>query len=74
MKWIKDDTSKDWVNEHFSLWDDNSKNINQKYINFSENALDVIFRILEFGTPFHPDDILTIPDEKLIGGDFFICK
>jgi hypothetical protein len=74
MKWIKDDTSIDWVNEHFNLWDDNSKNINQKYIDFSEKALDVIFRIFEFGTPFHPDDILTIPDEKLIGGDFFTCK
>ena len=74
MNWIKDDTSIDWVNEHFNLWDDNSKNINQKYINFSEKALDVIFRIFEFGTPFHPDDMWTIPDEKLTGGDFFTCK
>lgn len=74
MNWINDDSSINWRNDHYNLFEDNSENIDQKYIDFSEKALDNIFRVLEFGTPFMPDDIWSIPDEKLRGGNFHVCK
>jgi len=75
MDWIKDDSSIDWVNNHWDLQSDRDENFDQKLIDYSEEALDHIFRVLEFGEPFEPDDIiLSIPEEKTIGGYILVCK
>ena len=74
IKYLKNYGSINWVNEHEKIFIDNSDNFDQDLIDFNEKAQKVIFKELEFGNPFKPEDIYAIPDKKIIGGHFFICK
>tara|TARA_B100000686_G_C16234896_1_gene686722 strand:- start:69 stop:650 length:582 start_codon:yes stop_codon:yes gene_type:complete len=56
LSWIKDGNKINWAEEHYNLFQD-TKNIDERLINFSEKALDLLFTKLEFGDPFEPDDI-----------------
>jgi len=75
MDWIKDDSSIDWLNNHIDILSDRDENFDQKLIEYSEKALDHIFRVLEFGEPFEPDDVtVNIPEDKIVPGYILVCK
>ena len=77
ISWFKDDSSIDWLNNRLDLDIDHreDENFDQKLIDYSEKALDNIFRVLEFGEPFEPDDVtVNIPEGKTTGRIFFVCK
>jgi len=74
IKYLKNYGTINWVNEHEKIFNNNGNNFDQDLIDFNEKAQKVIFNELEFGNPFKPEDIYAIPDKKLIGGHFLICK
>ena len=76
ISFFKDDSSIDWLNNHTELLNDRlvGENIDQKLIEYSEKALDHIFRVLEFGEPFEPDDIMLPPDGLVTGARLLFCK
>ena len=74
ISWFKDDSSIDWLNNHIELLSDRDENFDQKLIEYSEKALDHIFRVLEFGEPFEPDDIMLPPDGLVTGARKLFCK
>ena len=76
ISFFKDDSSIDWLNNHTELLSDRlvGENIDQKLIEYSEKALDHIFKALEFGEPFEPDDIMYAPDGLITGSRLLFCK
>jgi hypothetical protein len=77
ISWFKDDSSIDWFNNYsdlvfFGSRDD--ENFDQKLIDYSEKALDHIFKALEFGEPFEPDDVMYAPDGLVTGARLLFCK
>jgi len=75
ISWFKDDSSIDWLNNHIELLSDRDENFDQKLIEYSEKALDHIFRGLKFGEPFEPDDIIAgLGDGTSTGARILVCK
>ena len=75
ISWFKDDSSIDWLNNHIELLSDRDENFDQKLIEYSEKALDHIFRGLKFGEPFEPDDIIAgLGDGTSTGASILVCK
>ena len=76
VSWFKDDSSIDWLNNHLDLYIDHreDENFDQKLIEYSEKALDHIFKALEFGEPFEPDDVMYAPDGLITGSRLLFCK
>lgn len=77
ISWFKDDSSIDWVNNHLDLITDHreDENFDQKLIDYSEEALDHIFRALKFGEPFEPDDVIAgLQDGTVTGSRIWVCK
>ena len=77
ISWFKDDSSIDWAINHLDLITDHreDENFDQKLIEYSEKALDHIFRGLKFGEPFEPDDIIAgLGDGTSTGARILVCK
>ena len=75
LSWIEGGKNINWAEEHYNLFQD-TKNIDERLINFSEKALDLIFTELEFGDPFEPDDLWGEigNTSKEIGNLIMVCK
>tara|TARA_B100001093_G_C26825705_1_gene1013886 strand:+ start:106 stop:693 length:588 start_codon:yes stop_codon:yes gene_type:complete len=69
------DTSDEWYNKYYELLDKSSslKDFDNNLIKYTNDALEIAFKILDYGTPFEPDDLLSEPENDL-GGYIFECK
>ena len=78
LDWFEDKSSIDWVNDHNNLFREIDKNFYKNFdknlVNFSEKALDNIFKALDLGKPFEPDDIVVGSKNLVTGSRFFTCK